>query len=627
VHFAAGELARYLEEITRLPMELVETGDQDRHFALWIGIPPVTLPSLPEVADPELDDAFSIQVSDGVGVLRGNNPRALLLGVYRFLKEIGCAWVRPGRLGERVPQKELTALNVCLEEAAALRHRGICIEGAVSEENLLEIIDWAPKAGFNSYFIQFREAYTFFERWYAHWYNPTLPKEPFGVDQARSIVGKAVEAIKLRGLLYHAVGHGWTCEPLGIPGLSWVPETYALDEKTRSFVACVNGKREIWQGIPLNTNLCYSNPEVQDLLIQSIVDYLLAHPEVNYLHFWLADDRNNQCECPECCRATPSDEYVRILNRLDEELTHRGMRTHLVFLLYFDLLWPPAVERIRNPQRFTLMFAPFTRTFTNSYPESLPAVRPIPVYQRNLLVFPEDIAENLAFLQNWQAVFTGDSFDFDYHYWRDHYNDPGDYQTAETLYRDIRHLKGIGLNGLMSCQVQRAFFPSGLGMTVMGRALWDGHADFNEIAREHFAQTFGPEGELARRYCAQLSGLFDPRYFRGELECCDDQAAERFASIRPLIQNFQPVITRNLTLPDACWAQSWCYLQLHAEMAEQLAEIGEALALGQAQLAIARWEGLRAWTHAHEEALQPVFDLYEFTTVINMNMFGIDEAG
>ena len=64
----------------------------------------------------------------------------------------------------------------CVFEPAE-RHRGITIEGAVSVENVLELIDWAPKAGFNSYFTQFTTSFEFFSRWYEHIGNPLLPPE------------------------------------------------------------------------------------------------------------------------------------------------------------------------------------------------------------------------------------------------------------------------------------------------------------------------------------------------------------------------------------------------------------------------------------------------------------------
>jgi hypothetical protein len=147
------------------------------------------------------------------------------------------------------------------------------------------MIDWAPKVGFNGFFIQFREAFTFFDRWYSHRNNPIKKKDSFSLEQAREYVRLAVKEIQKRGLIYHAVGHGWTSEALGIPGLGWDPGTYTLKPELTQYLAEVNLKREFWQGVPLNTNLCYSNIEVRNLIVENIISYLHKHPEVDLLHF------------------------------------------------------------------------------------------------------------------------------------------------------------------------------------------------------------------------------------------------------------------------------------------------------------------------------------------------------
>ncbi len=62
-----------------------------------------------------------------------------------------------------------------------------------------------------------------------------------------------------------------------------------------------------------------------------------------------------------------SDQYIRILNQLDRALTSEGLDTKICFLLYHELLWAPQKEKLDNPERFTMMFAPITRTFEMSY--------------------------------------------------------------------------------------------------------------------------------------------------------------------------------------------------------------------------------------------------------------------
>ncbi len=111
------------------------------------------------VRDPYWDDAYRIDVINGRGVIAYSNPRSALLGVYRLLHEAGCAFLRPGSLGEIIPRRPLDALTVHVEMRAGYRHRCVCIEGSVSLENVLDMIDFAPKVGYNAYFTQFMEAY------------------------------------------------------------------------------------------------------------------------------------------------------------------------------------------------------------------------------------------------------------------------------------------------------------------------------------------------------------------------------------------------------------------------------------------------------------------------------------
>jgi len=202
----------------------------------------------PPLDDAYLDDAVHVRFSDGQGCIAGSNPRSVLLGVYRFLFELGCRWVRPGRSGEVIPQRSLKGASVSLDEAASYRHRVVCIEGAVSLANVLDVVDWLPKAGFNGFYMQFRDGYVFFDRWYSHDDNPTRQRsEPIERGMAREFTGIVEDEIALRGLLYHAVGHGWHAEAFGVPGIGWM-EMHDLPDEFREKIALVAGRRNVlWQ--------------------------------------------------------------------------------------------------------------------------------------------------------------------------------------------------------------------------------------------------------------------------------------------------------------------------------------------------------------------------------------------
>jgi len=611
IRFAARELKSYLTRMTGQSVVLRSSGSRGIRLGL-IG----EFAQAPEVSveDPTLDDAIYIDVSGGSGVIAGINPRSVLLAVYRYLTELGCRWVRPGEDGEFVPRVG-SLRPVKASETPSYRHRGICIEGAVSEEHVRNIVDWAPKLGFNAYYIQFREAHTFFDRWYSHETDPAKQHKSISIEKARRHTAAVVREIKKRGMVYHAVGHGWTCEPFGISGLGWEQSDQKPTKKVRQYLAQVNGKRELWGGIALNTNLCYGNPEVRRLVTEEIANYAQAHPEIDIMHFWLADGSNNNCECELCTKARPSDFYVMMLNELDALLTKRGLATKIVFLIYVDLLWPPEREKIANPDRFILMFAPITRTYSKSFATDAPLPK-LPPFERNKLEFPHSVEENLAFLKAWQKGFPGDSFDFDYHMMWDHFKDLGYAAVADILAQDMRGLRNIGINGMVSVQVQRAFFPSGLPMTAMGRVLWDRDVPYTKVVSDYYASAFGPDGKAARKYLEKLTELFDPVYIRGEKPAVDPAAARRFRKIEGVISRFRPTIERNAHSESECWEKSWDYLRHHAAICETLAPALEARARGDKPAARAAWEETKQYALANEAIIHPALDVYFFVRIL-----------
>ena len=151
-----------------------------------------------EVEDPYHDDAFIIKVEKKRGYIAGSNPRSILFGIYRLFEEWGVTWVRPGPNGTYYPEKCI-AKDVILREAASKRNRIMCIEGAVSIENVLDMIDWMTKVGFNGYYIQFSNGYVFFDRWYSHMRNPLKEHEKISQQQATEYVKIMTEEIKKRG--------------------------------------------------------------------------------------------------------------------------------------------------------------------------------------------------------------------------------------------------------------------------------------------------------------------------------------------------------------------------------------------------------------------------------------------
>ncbi len=50
---------------------------------------------------------------------------------------------------------------------------------------------------------------------------------------------------------------------------------------------------------------------------------------------------------------TQTDWYIMPLNEIDAALTELGLQTKLVFLIYFELLWPPKTVTLKKPRSFS----------------------------------------------------------------------------------------------------------------------------------------------------------------------------------------------------------------------------------------------------------------------------------
>ena len=596
VRFAASELAAYLGRML---------ADEAGALTIALAVRPDWESGLP--------DRFSVKLDQEGGSILGNSGRAVLLGVYDCLRRLGCRFLGPGKQCEVVPGISPAALPMDYQVTASFRHRGVCIEGADSRENVLDFIDWLPKLGYNSFFLQFKTPYIFYARWRQHQRNPLREPEPLTHEDVLAWMEEAEGEIKRRGLLLHKVGHGWTGETLGYESVSWNTDPTPLEEEKRPFAALVGGVRGLWKGVPANTNLCLYNGDAADAFAALVVDYAQAHRDVDYLHVWLADEYNNVCECEGCRGTTLADQYVELLNEIDRRLTAAGLDAKIVFLLYQELLWPPVRARLANPERFVLMFAPISRTFERSYQAAgeLPAV---PDYVRNQVELPTDLPQNLAFLRRWQEMFPGDSFVYDYPLGRAHYGDFGYVKLARVISGDVKQLKGLGLDGYVSCQELRAGLPNFFPNYVLGRTLMDENAGVNELMGEYFAAAYGEDWPAAADYLFQLSALSSTDYVNGKGPRQDGDIAARMDNIRELCLDFAPTLDAHRGVGG--WATPfWEVLDYHRDYVLRLARALRHLSQGDDGKAAEDWQAFRQLICEKERSFQPWLDVYRVLEV------------
>lgn len=600
VTFAAAELAAYLERML---------ADEEGTFTVTLTV----RPDREDGRETGIPDWFSVCLDKDGGTIAGSSGRGVLLGVYDCLRRLGCRFPAPVKGCEVVPAISRQTLALDYEHRASFRHRGVCIEGADSRENILDFIDWLPKVGYNSFFPQFKSPYIFYARWYQHRNNPFREGSPFVPEDALAWAEEAERELKRRGLLLHKVGHGWTGEVLGCEALSWDADPLPLAEDKRPLAAQVDGVRGLHKGVPANTNLCFHNGDAVDAFAALVTDYARANPDVDYLHVWLADEYNNVCECEGCQATTPSDQYVELLNEIDRRLTAEGLAAKIVFLLYQELLWPPVRARLANPERFVLMFAPISRTFERSY-EVDGEMPPIPPYERNRIELPTALPQNLAFLRGWQERFEGDSFVYDYPMGRAHYGDFGYIKLARVVSGDVKRLGALGLDGYVSCQELRAGLPNFFPNYVLGRTLMDSSLDVNELMGEYFAAAYGEDWPVVADYLFQLSGLSSTDYANGKGPRRDEDVAARMDAVRELCLDFLPTLDAHRT-PQGWAAPFWRVLDYHREYVLKLARAWRYLARGEEEKAGESWQAFRKLICENEADFQPWLDVYRVLDV------------
>ncbi len=520
-----------------------------------------------KVKDPIYDDAFDISVINGKGHIAGSNERSVLIGAYRFLSELGIKWIRPGDKGAYIP-KNGKMVDVKLHEAADRRHRTVCIEGAVTLQNVLDMVDWLPKVGFNGYQIQHKDAFLFFNRWYSNMDNPLKElDESFTHDKAAEYCETVIKEIKKRGILLQRMGHGWTCDPYGVPSHKWFPKED--DPLYLSYIkkcALVNGKRDVYLNTPNATQLCYSDPEVKKTMVDSVINYMLDNKDTDIVHFWLGDSPNNTCECENCTKEALSDFYVKMVNEITDRMNELGLKNKIVLIIYLNTVFPPEVERIKSTDRTILMFAPISRTFGAAYPDGF-KVKSIPRYKTNGFDFPSSVDENLAYLYAWEKNYDGDVVDFDYHLMWDHILDAGGECIARVLNQDAKNLENLGMNGFISCQLNRNAFPTSIAMTTLARTLWNKETDFEIVKRELYASTYGEDcADIFCKYFATLSRAFDIGAIRSQVKADPEVMKENMRAAIKAMEDIESLISSHLDIEAEAQRESYEILALHRQI-------------------------------------------------------------
>ncbi len=465
------------------------------------------------VEDERLDDLLYCDCDECGGIIAGVNPRSVLLAVYEYLRKNGLRWLYPGADGEYVPIKSIDPVKFLIRPSC--RYRGYANTSAASIQHNLDMIDFLPKVGMNSFMVEFRVPVYYTTDYYNHKRNEeNRPPEKLtheGILQWKRAT--ECEAEK-RGLVFHDVGHGFCIDPFGIDSCySWnATDESVIPEENRKYLAMVGGKRGLYCGVPVNTQFCMSNSKARKMVADYVANYAKMHSNVDILHVWLADGFNNHCECEECKKHTPSDYYVDLLNDIDEVMTEQNIGTKVVFLAYVDTSSAPEKARIKNQDRFIFMLAPFTRLYYDSIPKDGLKVNN-PPYKRNDITLAKTLEEYLVYYKDWRKGFQGSSFAFEYHFCWNEMFDLSTLKFSRLINDEVKLYKSLGIDGMVEDGDMRPFFPNGLQFYTHARSQFDTSLLADEIIEDYLSHAYGKDHEKFKSFLMSVEELLPYAYF------------------------------------------------------------------------------------------------------------------
>ena len=499
----------------------------------------------------------------------------------------------------------------------------------------------ADDIGMNMYMIEGFVPFTYMHKWYGHVYNTKLRQKAqvTDYDMLSEYIDLLEKDIKKTGIQLHTLGHAWLFSKFGIrhDHVSEIRASEILTLEQKNHIALVNGKRELFQNSIFYTHFCYSNPETRKLLNSIIIEYVKQKPYVDYVHVWLADASNNQCECEECQKMHPSNYYVMLLNELDEALTSLGLDTRIALIMYVDTARPPQIMKLKNPKRFILISA-IGLNYENGYSND-EYTDEIPPYVRNQYVAaPPGL--RLKWHKEWKEICSNiNSVVFEYRFYTDMYCDMGHMQISRETHRDMKQLKNISFNGCMSDQTHRMYMPTSLPLIAMGETLFDNDTDYELMANTYFEGAFGKDGNLCRQYLEKLTDLLCPSNLRvgvssgiEEQTFGDDGANKRcwrnnpyvasmVSQIPDHVDEFMPVIEKNISSSsDNARLMSWVYLKQHATICKKLSSLLFEGASGNIDKAKTMFNELRDYLSEHEMEFHNAFDLFLFIRSLSMKL-------
>lgn len=422
------------------------------------------------------DEGIVLDVNSDNIICLGNTPRGVYYAVQEFLYQLGCRWYSPWDDGECLPST-FSIANKKIMHDPDFSLRG----GAI-----LHAYHIPPAMDLNN--VDFRVWW----EWAARNRSNILRAFPGAWDPG-AICG-------------HGAGDfsGHTIDSIIKPSLYWSTHPEYFIE--------VNGARTTqtpWNNSP--SNVCVSNTNVVDLVVNFVNDYFTTHPHASRVLINQMDG-GAQCECDSCKALDPpgsvnwdsktstilifTDRWLNFVNRIADKVVVSHPNKYVGTWAYSETLTVP-VNPANNPHNNVMI--ELTWSWEDLQARTWESVR----------CFKHDLgkaicarnAAGLRILDNWDAITSAPVSIYSYYMY---YNDRGTSaaycQQDASFYRTLYN-KGVrDINDEFGADALSA----PLLLSLRARLLWDINTDVKQYIDDFCAKVYGPAAGLVKQYFSKL---------------------------------------------------------------------------------------------------------------------------
>lgn len=251
VQFSQEELIRYLSDMPILLPEILEVSFE-------IGLEKIRF------------DGYHLLYSGEELIIRANQARGILHGVYELLRQIGYNFIFPSIQRQNFRKTKVALSNLNIRKEPWIEYRGFCFYHTTHETltETLEAVDWMAKNGYNFLLTSIHRPDDTGEGEHAIFW-----------DEIGDIL---LPELQKRGIVLDMSEHSTDY---------FFPRRKLFREHPEWF-ALKGGRR-----LPLQ--ICYSNPEAVEAYGESLAKFAAEKPWFQFMGIWPLDG-GDYCECEAC---------------------------------------------------------------------------------------------------------------------------------------------------------------------------------------------------------------------------------------------------------------------------------------------------------------------------------------